>query len=179
MQSSMRLCDIAPAKIFKIFGPPNIPSHAPRASLTNVVALNGGPGSPEAQTDVLDPSPAALSSPLGLAALLLVVLENVRLLLESALALDSQFGGHDCCVLGNRSKLATMVYFSEVVVEVAVGRASNVQSTIERIHEAELVRLAQCHGATGAPVTLKCKWICLQIQEWVETLLFDNLIQQA
>lgn len=131
MQSSMRPCDIAPAKIFKIFGPSNTPSHAPRASLTNVVALNGGPGSPEAQADVLDPSPAALSSPLGLAALLLVVLENVRLLLESALALDSQFGGHDCCVLGNRSKLATMVYFSEVVVEVAVGRSSCVQSTRE------------------------------------------------
>lgn len=68
---------------------PNVPSQAPRASLTNVVALNGGPGSPEAQTDVLHPSPATLSSPLGLAALLLGVLENVRLLLESALALDS------------------------------------------------------------------------------------------
>jgi hypothetical protein len=103
---------------------------APRASLTNVVALNGGPGSLEAQTDVLHPSPATLSSPLGLAALLLVVLENVRLLLESALALDSQFGGHDCCVLGNRSKLATMVYFSEVVVEVAVRRSACVQPTV-------------------------------------------------
>jgi hypothetical protein len=43
------------------------------------------------------------------AALLLVVLEDVRLFVESALALDSQFGGHDRCVLGNRSKLATMV----------------------------------------------------------------------
>ena len=142
MQSIMRLCDIAPAKIFKIFGPSNIPSQAPRASLTNVVALNGGPGSPEAQTDVLHPSPATLSSPLGLAALLLVVLENVRLLLESALALDSQFGGHDCCVLGNRSKLATMVYFSEVVVEVAVGRACSVQST-SRIHNRRLQKCAQ------------------------------------
>jgi hypothetical protein len=39
------------------------------------------------------------------AALLLVVLEDVRLLQGSALALDSQFGGHDRCVLGNRSKL--------------------------------------------------------------------------
>jgi hypothetical protein len=103
---------------------PKIPSQRPRASLTNVVALNGGPGSPEAQTDVLHPSPATLSSPLGLAALLLVVLEDVRLLLESALALDSEFGGHDRYVLGNRSKLATMVYFSEVVVEVAVGGSS-------------------------------------------------------
>ena len=65
------------------------PIAGPRASLTNVVALNGGPGSLEAQTDVLHPSPATLSSPLGLSALLLVVLEDVRLLLESALALDS------------------------------------------------------------------------------------------
>jgi hypothetical protein len=125
----MRRCGIAPAKIsrfrYRSLGNPNIQSQPPRASLTNVVALNGGPGSPEAETDVLHPSPATLSSPLGLAALLLVVLEDVRLLLESALALDSQFGGHDRCVLGNRSKLATMVYFSEVVVEVAVGGSSS------------------------------------------------------
>jgi len=68
---------------------PVVPSQAPKASLTNVVALNGGPGSLEAQTDVLHPSPATLSGPLGLSTLLLVVLEDVRLLLESALALDS------------------------------------------------------------------------------------------
>lgn len=124
------------------------PIAGPQGLLTNVVALNGGPGSPEAQTDVLHPSPATLSSPLGLAALLLVVLENVRLLLESALALDSQFGGHDCCVLGNRSKLATMVYFSEVVVEVAVGRACSVQST-SRIHNRRLVRKLGGHESTN------------------------------
>jgi hypothetical protein len=59
------------------------------------------------------------------ATLLLVVLEDVRLFVESALALDSQFGGHDRCVPGNRSKLATMVYFAEVVVEVAVGGSSS------------------------------------------------------
>jgi hypothetical protein len=87
----MRSCRFANAKILRSrdleiqLSKPQ----APRASLTNVVALNGGPGSLEAQTDVLHPSPATLSSPLGLAALLLVVLENVRLLLESALALDS------------------------------------------------------------------------------------------
>lgn len=69
----------------------------PRASLTNVVALNGVLGGPEAETDVLHPSPATLSSSLGLAALLLGVLEDVRLLLESALALDGQLGRHDCC----------------------------------------------------------------------------------
>jgi hypothetical protein len=36
------------------------------------------------------------------AALLLAVLGGVRLLLESVLALDSQFGSQDRCVLGNR-----------------------------------------------------------------------------
>jgi hypothetical protein len=36
------------------------------------------------------------------AALLLAVLGGVRLLLEGAFALDSQFGSHDRCVLGNR-----------------------------------------------------------------------------
>lgn len=84
----MRSCRFANAKISRSRNPV-VPSQAPRASLTNVVALNGGPGGLEAQTDVLHPSPATLSSPLGLSALLLVVLENVRLLLESALALDS------------------------------------------------------------------------------------------
>jgi hypothetical protein len=67
----------------------------PPASLTNVVALDGGLGGPEAQTDVLVPSPATFSDTLGLAALALGVQEDVRLLLESALTLDSQFGGHD------------------------------------------------------------------------------------
>jgi hypothetical protein len=59
------------------------------------------------------------------AALLLDVPEDVWLLPEGALAPDSQFGGHECCVLGNWSKLATMVYLSEVVVEVAVGGSSS------------------------------------------------------
>lgn len=53
---------------------------------------------PEAQSDVLVPSPAALAD-LGRfceAGALLVVEEDVRLLLVGALALDCQFGGHDC-----------------------------------------------------------------------------------
>lgn len=61
----------------------------PRASHTNVRALNGGLGCPETETDVLVPSPAALANSLALAAGLLVVEEDVRLLLESTLALDS------------------------------------------------------------------------------------------
>jgi len=68
------------------------------ALLVDVVALNGGLGRPEAQADVLVPSPASLSDSLALAALALGVEENVWLLLESALALDGQFGGHDCGV---------------------------------------------------------------------------------
>ena len=55
---------------------------------TNVGALNGGLGRPEAQADVLVPSPASLSNLLALAALALRVEEDVWLLLESAFALD-------------------------------------------------------------------------------------------
>lgn len=73
----------------------NPPLHFRTGSLTNVGAVNGGLGGPESKTDVLVPSPATLSGPLGLAALLLGVQEDVGLLLESALALDSQFGRHD------------------------------------------------------------------------------------
>lgn len=68
---------------------------------TDVRALNGILGRPEAQTDVLVPSPATLSDLLALA-LTLGVEEDVRLLLESALALDSQFGRHDCGGACNR-----------------------------------------------------------------------------
>lgn len=73
----------------------NPPHRFHAGSLTNVGALDGSLGSPEAETDVLVPSPATLSDTLGLAALALGVQEDVRLLLESALALDSQFGRHD------------------------------------------------------------------------------------
>jgi len=63
------------------------------ALLVDVVALNGGLGGLEPQTNVLVPSPAALARPGGLD-LDLGVKEDVRLLKESTLALDGQFGGH-------------------------------------------------------------------------------------
>ena len=63
------------------------------ALLVDVVALNGGLGGLETQTDVLVPSAAVLASA-GSLADLLGVLEDVRLLLVSALALDGKFGGH-------------------------------------------------------------------------------------
>lgn len=61
---------------------------------TDVGALNGGLGRPEAQADVLVPSPATLADAvvprLGDEV-------DVRLLLESALALDGKLGRHGCC----------------------------------------------------------------------------------
>jgi hypothetical protein len=63
------------------------------ALLVDVVAVNGGLGGLETQTDVLVPSAAVLASA-GSLADLLGVLEDVRLLLVSALALDGKFGGH-------------------------------------------------------------------------------------
>ena len=62
---------------------------------TDVAALNGSLGGLKTQTNVLVPSPASLSDLLALG-LGLRVQENVRLLLESALGLDGQLGGHDC-----------------------------------------------------------------------------------
>ena len=63
------------------------PSH------TNVGTVDGVGGGLETKTDVLVPSPATLSDSGGLLSDL-AVLEDVRLLLESALALDCKFGGH-------------------------------------------------------------------------------------
>lgn len=62
---------------------------------TDVVSLNRGLGCPEAQSNVLVPSASSLadSARLGLR---LGVEEDVRLLLESALRLNSEFGGHGC-----------------------------------------------------------------------------------
>jgi len=64
------------------------------ALLVDVGALNGGLGGTETQTDILVPSPGA-----GVLAgtTSLVVQEDVRLLLESALRLDSELGSHGCC----------------------------------------------------------------------------------
>lgn len=63
---------------------------------TDVAALNGGLGGTEPKTNVLVPSPSALADALGLAASVFRVHEDMRLLLESTLALDGQFGGHGC-----------------------------------------------------------------------------------
>lgn len=99
--------------------------------LTNVVALDGGLRGPEPKTDVLVPSPAALAHALGLAALTLGVEEDVRLLLESALGLDGQFGGHDCGICrGGMAKGSGRVV---VVVRVVEVRANlKVQRALQR-----------------------------------------------
>lgn len=67
---------------------------------TNVVALDGGRGGTETQTDIL--VPAAGLADLAALRLGLGVLEDVRLLLVSALGLDGQLGRHGCGVLGRR-----------------------------------------------------------------------------
>jgi hypothetical protein len=63
------------------------------ALLVDVAALNGGGRGLETQTDVLVPSASVLAGASSLADLL-GVLEDVRLLLVSALALDGEFGSH-------------------------------------------------------------------------------------
>ena len=62
---------------------------------TDVASLNGGLWSAETQANVLVPSSASLSD-LAALGLNLRVGEDVRLLLERALRLDGQLGGHDC-----------------------------------------------------------------------------------
>lgn len=61
------------------------------SSRTDVGALNGGLRGTETQTNVLVPSAATLARA-GALCLGLGVLEDVRLLLESTLALDGQLG---------------------------------------------------------------------------------------
>jgi len=65
------------------------------ALLVNIVTFNGILGRPEAQTNVLVPS---LSTSTLCLCSSLMVLEDVRLLLISALTLDCEFGSHvfDC-----------------------------------------------------------------------------------
>ena len=67
-----------------------------RQEHTDIRPLNRRLGRPEAQADVLVPSPPTLADSLGLARRLLRVEEDVWLLLERALALHRQFGRHDC-----------------------------------------------------------------------------------
>ena len=75
----------------------------PSLAHTNVVALDGGLWGPETEADILIPPPSTFSGPRSLN-LNLGVLENVRLLLESPLGLDSQFGRH-CEVSVHREML--------------------------------------------------------------------------
>lgn len=63
--------------------------------LTNVGSLNGGLWGLESKTNILIPSAAVLASA-GRLDLDLGVKEDVWLLLEGALSLDGQFGGHFC-----------------------------------------------------------------------------------
>ena len=67
---------------------------------TDVFPLNRVLGRAETETNILIPSPATLADLLRSRRLgaLLVIEEDVRLLLEGALALDCQFGRHDCGV---------------------------------------------------------------------------------
>lgn len=69
---------------------------------TDVVTLNRSLWCSEAQSNVLVPSSSTLSDA-GLR-LRLGVQEDVRLLLERALRLHGEFGGHDCGVVGSRSR---------------------------------------------------------------------------
>lgn len=62
-----------------------------RVARTDVGALNGGLGGSETQTDILVPSSTSLARSGSLGSDL-GVLEDVRLLLESALRLDGQLG---------------------------------------------------------------------------------------
>lgn len=63
-----------------------------RDSHTDVVAVNGSLWCSEAQANILIPSSATLSGTFSLSSGFLV--EEDRLLLESALALDCEFGCH-------------------------------------------------------------------------------------
>ena len=68
-------------------------SYSLRSWRTDVLAVNGGLWCPESQANVLVPS-SSLSNLSGLCEATLVVLENVRLLLVSALALNGKLGRH-------------------------------------------------------------------------------------
>lgn len=63
--------------------------------LTDVGSLNGGLWGLKSKTNILVPSAAVLASA-GRLDLNLGVKEDVWLLLEGALSLDGQFGGHFC-----------------------------------------------------------------------------------
>ena len=89
---------------------------------TNVGTLNGGLWGSETKTDVLVPSSATLSNSAGLG-LRLRVEEDVRLLLERALRLDGQFGGHFCgCWMSQSPGIVVKVSMVEFEIGAANGR---------------------------------------------------------
>lgn len=63
---------------------------------TNVGALDCGLRGPEAQSNIFVPSSPTLSNSCAFSSLCLLVDENMRLLLESALRLHRQFSRHVC-----------------------------------------------------------------------------------
>ena len=69
---------------------------SPRTQRTDVGSINGRLRRPEAQPNILVPSPAALANSLALGALILGVEEDVGLLLEGSLRLHGEFGRHGC-----------------------------------------------------------------------------------
>lgn len=91
------------------------------ALLVDVGALNGGLWGLEAQSDVLVPSATVLASAGGLD-LNLGVKEDVWLLLESALSLDGQFGGHFCGWWMSRWSKVVGFEIGLVVVELLLHR---------------------------------------------------------
>ena len=103
-------------------------------SHTNVGSLNGGLWCPESQSNVLVPSSSTFSDSAGLC-LDLLVKENVRLLLESAFALDSEFGGHDCDG-GCRSRcgLVFSLSWSAIFTKRFLGRSLDLSASCDSVH---------------------------------------------
>lgn len=98
---------------------------------TNVGAVDGRAWCLEAQTNVLEPSSTTLANSLALRRLRLGVEKNVRLLLESALGLDSQLGGHVCdCRCRVMYWLAIRCWSLEVALKVLVNRP-RVRTTVD------------------------------------------------
>ena len=89
---------------------------------TNVVTLNRSLWCSEAQSNVLVPSSSTLSDT-GLR-LRLGVQEDVRLLLERALRLHGEFGGHDCGVVEVAVVESRDAFAGEKIVQFSEGSLS-------------------------------------------------------
>lgn len=103
--------------------------YPPRCRHTDVGALNGGLWGLEAQSDVLVPSATVLASAGGLD-LNLGVKEDVWLLLEGALSLDGQFGGHFCGWWMSRWSKVVGIEIGLVVVELLLHRMATLKRTL-------------------------------------------------